>query len=333
MPTPIRRLGAAGPRGDGGVASRRCRPGSHRAAARGLALGRLALPRPDRGRPARRRPASSACAPRAATRRCASPTTACACSPRRASATAAPTRRTRRWSSGWRARWDAPAASSGAACRCAAASTTPEGARWQMAMPDVYSIRNTTVEDYVVPIVHEVKVSRADLLGDLRRAAKRQAYLSLAAECWYVVREGIARPEDIPPECGLIVATAAALDVARPAPRRAMRAAVRGVDVAGAGDADRRTAARRPAAARRRTGGRRRRRRRPGRCAHRCRRCRAARRIRLRLTRRHPQRCARKASRRGVVGAPATTASAAAACRPPRPAAPPAPPGARPCGP
>ena len=100
---------------------------------------------------------------------------------------------------------------------------TPEGAKWQMAMPDVYSIRNTTVEDYVVPIVHEVKVSRADLLGDLRRPAKRQAYLSLAAECWYVVREGIARPEDIPPECGLLVATAGALDVARPAPRRAMR--------------------------------------------------------------------------------------------------------------
>jgi len=74
-----------------------------------------------------------------------------------------------------------------------------------------------------VPIVHEVKVSRADLLGDLRRQAKRQAYLSLAAECWYVVREGIARPEDVPPECGLLVATATALDVARTAPRRAMR--------------------------------------------------------------------------------------------------------------
>jgi hypothetical protein len=100
---------------------------------------------------------------------------------------------------------------------------TPEGVRWQMAMPDVYSIRHTSVEDYAVPIVHEVKVSRADLLGDLRREAKRRAYLSLCAECWYVVSEGIARPEDIPPECGLLVATPAALDVARPAPRRALR--------------------------------------------------------------------------------------------------------------
>ena len=100
---------------------------------------------------------------------------------------------------------------------------TDGGVTWPIAIPDVYSIRHTSVEDYVVPIVHEVKVSRADLLGDLRREAKRRAYLSLAAECWYVVREGIARPEDIPPECGLLVATAAGLDVARPAPRRAMR--------------------------------------------------------------------------------------------------------------
>lgn len=100
---------------------------------------------------------------------------------------------------------------------------TVDGVTWPIAIPDVYSIRNTTVEDYVAPIVHEVKVSRGDLLGDLRRDAKRRAYLSFSAECWYVVSEGIARPEDIPPECGLLVATDAGLDVARAAPRRAMR--------------------------------------------------------------------------------------------------------------
>ena len=100
---------------------------------------------------------------------------------------------------------------------------TPAGVTWPIAIPDVYSIRHTSVEDYVVPIVHEVKVSRADLLGDLRREAKRRAYLSFAAECWYVVKDGIARCEDIPPECGLLVAVADGLDVARPAPRRAMR--------------------------------------------------------------------------------------------------------------
>jgi hypothetical protein len=113
----------------------------------------------------------------------------------------------------------------------------PEGAappaggpphRWVMAMPDVYSIRNTTVEDYACPIVHEVKVRRADLQSDLRNAAKRAAYLDLCSECWYVLAEGIAQPDEVPAECGVLVARPAAgggtvLDVARPAPRRAMR--------------------------------------------------------------------------------------------------------------
>ena len=97
------------------------------------------------------------------------------------------------------------------------------GDAWAMAMPDVFSIRHTTVEAYLEPVVHEVKVHRADLLGDLRQPAKRAAYLQMAGECWYVIRAGIARPDEIPPECGVLVATDAALDVARPAPRRALR--------------------------------------------------------------------------------------------------------------
>ncbi|HEX6362366.1 MAG TPA: hypothetical protein VFZ93_05395 [Albitalea sp.] len=96
---------------------------------------------------------------------------------------------------------------------------------WAIAMPDVFSIRHTTVEDYVEPVVHEIKVRRADLLADLKRAAKRAAYLQLAGECWYVVREGIAEPAEIPPECGVMVAREAggALEVVRPAPRRAAK--------------------------------------------------------------------------------------------------------------
>ena len=100
---------------------------------------------------------------------------------------------------------------------------TSEGGAWQMAMPDVFSIRHTTVEDYVEPIVHEVKVSRADLLGDLKRETKRAAYLSLCSECWYVLREGIAQADEIAPECGVMLATEQGLQVARPAPKRAMR--------------------------------------------------------------------------------------------------------------
>ncbi len=97
-----------------------------------------------------------------------------------------------------------------------------DGAAWAMARPDVFSIRHTSVEAYLQPIVHEIKVRRADLLSDLRHEAKRAAYLQLSSECWYVIRDGIARPEEIPPECGVLVAGEGALSMARPAPRRAM---------------------------------------------------------------------------------------------------------------
>ena len=97
------------------------------------------------------------------------------------------------------------------------------GDAWAMAMPDVFSIRHTSVEAYLEPIVHEIKVQRSDLLCDLRKTHKRAAYLQISSECWYVIREGIAALEEIPPECGVLVAGAAGLDVARPAPRRAMQ--------------------------------------------------------------------------------------------------------------
>ena len=96
-------------------------------------------------------------------------------------------------------------------------------AAWAMAMPDVYSIRHTTVEDYVEPVAHEIKVHRADLLSDLRRPEKAQAYLHNSSQCWYVLREGIGKPEEIPPEYGVMVAREAALDVLRPAPKRALK--------------------------------------------------------------------------------------------------------------
>ncbi len=97
------------------------------------------------------------------------------------------------------------------------------GEAWAIAMPDVFSIRHTTVEAYLEPVVHEIKVNRSDLLSDLRSPTKRAAYLQLSSECWYVIRAGIAEPDEIPPECGVLVARDAALDVARPAPKRAMQ--------------------------------------------------------------------------------------------------------------
>jgi hypothetical protein len=96
--------------------------------------------------------------------------------------------------------------------------------RWCIAKPDVFSIRHTSVEAYVEPIVHEVKVRRSDLLGDLRQEAKRAAYLDLG-ECWYVLGcdargRAIGEPEEIPGECGVMLRQDGRLRVLRAAHRR-----------------------------------------------------------------------------------------------------------------
>jgi hypothetical protein len=97
--------------------------------------------------------------------------------------------------------------------------------RWCIARPDVFSIRHTSVETYVEPIVHEVKVRRSDLLADLRQPAKRASYLDLG-ECWYVLGtdargKPIGEPEEVPEDCGVLLARGTRLEVARPAKRRA----------------------------------------------------------------------------------------------------------------
>jgi len=105
-----------------------------------------------------------------------------------------------------------------------------EGAtQWCMCKPDVFSIRNTSVAEYVEPVVHEVKVRRSDLLADLRVAAKRAAYLDLG-ECWYVLGADargrcIGAPDEVPEGCGVMVVDQDRLVVARPA-ARARRAAL-----------------------------------------------------------------------------------------------------------
>ena len=96
-------------------------------------------------------------------------------------------------------------------------------AQWSVARPDLFSVRNTTVEDYLDPVVHEIKVRRADLLGDLRKPAKGEAYRQMARECWYVLAEGIGDDSDVPGDYGVMVERDGVLDVLRPAPRRALR--------------------------------------------------------------------------------------------------------------
>ncbi len=107
-------------------------------------------------------------------------------------------------------------------------------ARWCMAKPDVFSIRNTSVQEYVDPIVHEIKVHRSDLLGDLRRPEKRAAYLDLGGECWYVLGcdakgKPIASADEVPAECGVMLMHDGRLVVLRAAPRRKRQALPFGV--------------------------------------------------------------------------------------------------------
>ncbi len=103
---------------------------------------------------------------------------------------------------------------------------TPERC-WVSACPDVFSIRHTTVPAYLAPVVHEIKVSRADLLGDLKKPTKRAAYLDMASECWYVLGtnakgKAIGKANEVPDECGVLMLENGALNVARVAPHRRM---------------------------------------------------------------------------------------------------------------
>ena len=105
--------------------------------------------------------------------------------------------------------------------------------RWCVARPDVFSIRQTSVESYVEPIVHEIKVRRADLLADLRQEAKRGAYRDLGA-CWYVLGNdakgrAVGEPDEVPAECGVLLLQGDRLVAARPAAQPARAALPFGV--------------------------------------------------------------------------------------------------------
>jgi hypothetical protein len=96
-----------------------------------------------------------------------------------------------------------------------------EQTAWRMARPDLFSVRRTTIEDYLQPMVHEVKVSRADLLSDLRHAAKRESYQWLSCETYFVLPAGVAEPQEIPEAFGVWLLNgpieSGTLELARPA--------------------------------------------------------------------------------------------------------------------
>ncbi|MCB8745398.1 hypothetical protein LHU53_00570 [Rhodoferax sp. U2-2l] len=111
--------------------------------------------------------------------------------------------------------------------RARVAGEGEDTSRWKMCQPDVFSIRNSSRQDCLEPIVHEIKVSRADLLGDIKRIDKRAAYLDVGGQCWYVLgcdRSGypIAKANEIPLECGVMVFQNNHFEVLRMAPKRAV---------------------------------------------------------------------------------------------------------------
>lgn len=93
--------------------------------------------------------------------------------------------------------------------------------QWRLARPDLFSLRRTSNPAYLQPMVHEIKVSRADLFSDLRNKAKRASYQWLCSECYYVFPAGMAEPKELPEELGVWVmhsdADGSRLEMLRPA--------------------------------------------------------------------------------------------------------------------
>lgn len=69
----------------------------------------------------------------------------------------------------------------------------------------MFSLVKTLSPQRAMPTVYEVKVSRADMLADLRDKRKRANYLKIANRVIYVTLPGIAEASEIPDPCGLWV--------------------------------------------------------------------------------------------------------------------------------
>ena len=74
--------------------------------------------------------------------------------------------------------------------------------------PDVFSVVQTFDATRISPLVHEVKVSRADFFADVAKPLKRLAYACIADAVHYVVPAGLVEAHEVPKNCGLIVEAA-----------------------------------------------------------------------------------------------------------------------------
>jgi hypothetical protein len=93
--------------------------------------------------------------------------------------------------------------------------------RWRICQPDVYSLRPSSKPEGLEVAIHEIKVSRADLLTELRKPDKSAAYAALAGQTVFVLAAGIAEPQEIPAAYGVWIAHAERFELARTAPQRA----------------------------------------------------------------------------------------------------------------
>jgi hypothetical protein len=102
----------------------------------------------------------------------------------------------------------------------AALGDGPARRRWKLCQPDVYSLRPSSKPEGLEVCIHEVKVRRADLLGELRKPDKSSAYAALSGQTVFVLAAGIAEPQEIPPAYGVWIAHADRFELARSAPQR-----------------------------------------------------------------------------------------------------------------
>jgi len=100
------------------------------------------------------------------------------------------------------------------------AAVAPPKLRWLICQPDVYSLRPSSKPTGLEVAIHEIKVSRADLLGELRRPAKSAAYAALSGQTWFVLAAGIAEVDEVPPAFGVWIAHPTHFELGRPAPQR-----------------------------------------------------------------------------------------------------------------
>ena len=100
------------------------------------------------------------------------------------------------------------------------AAAAPPKLRWLICQPDVYSLRPSSKPTGLEVAIHEIKVSRADLLGELRRPAKSAAYAALSGQTWFVLAAGVAEVDEVPPAFGVWIAHATHFELGRPAPQR-----------------------------------------------------------------------------------------------------------------